>query len=303
MTQPSELDDETLYNYLLGMQEDERTDYISQLGDDDRQRVNSLLMYGYTGDEAAEVEEQTEEAYPGYENRDQPAEGDHAGWAQEEEAEQDEDEDEDGAGELAEDADTGWKAPSVSDDVPPDNEQMFARELDDILDEGDPLGRDEQDDESEGSEDETDQDERTVADDDLDIRSENEESEDEQEEEDVDTDLDIRPEIDFAAAERENKVAVAAIVARTATNRTTTFMQLPGGEFLFGSGHGIDIVATAAGGSGTIRFSRNRLSANDFVVENESGDVDYEELQDAIRSICGALDEYDYGDDNRVRVK
>ena len=123
MTQPSELDDQALYNYLLGMQEDERTAYIADLDEEDRARVNSLLMYGYTPEEDAGVEEQTEEAYPGYENREQPAEGDYSGWAQEEENEggEDEDEDEDGTGELAEDAnaDTGWKAPSTDEQSVP----------------------------------------------------------------------------------------------------------------------------------------------------------------------------------------
>ena len=121
-----------------------------------------------------------------------------------------------------------------------------------------------------------DEDERTEGDDDLDIRARERADEDEQEEEDGGRRRRARHppgEVEHAADGRGGapEAPIAKIIARNATNRTTNFMQLPGGEFLFGPGHDINIVATASGGSGTIRFSRNRLSANDFIVENQSG--------------------------------
>jgi hypothetical protein len=111
-------------------------------------------------------------------------------------------------------------------------------------------------------------------------------------------------EADWDAVASLNHGVVARIVARDAgADRSTTFMQLPGGEFLFGSGHDVNLVATATGGSGTLRFNRNRLSANDFVIDDSVGDFDREELRDTIRAIVADDSIYDYGDADRVRVK
>lgn len=108
---------------------------------------------------------------------------------------------------------------------------------------------------------------------------------------------------DFIAARTKSEKALADITARDAQQRSTTFMQLDNGQYIFGGDHEVNVVETATGVSGTIRFNRNRLSANDFIVENESGNVDYTDLQNFVRTLLTGVASYDYGDATRVRVK
>lgn len=291
MTSLPELDDQALLEYLLGMSEEERTTYIAGLDDADQARVTSLLWYDVhqeeeEEEEAGEVPEQAEDAYPDYETHQQPTDHDtHYGSVEQEEEE---------------DADSQWhKAPSTDENVLPDAEQLLGRQIDEILSEDANLRFD-------PDQEETDEDEQTEGDTDLDIRSDREQEEEEEEQtEDADEELDIRPEIDTAALWGPNRAAVAAIVRRDATNRTTSFMRSPEGHLVIGNGHSPDVVAAVTANSvrGSIRFSRNRLSANDFIVENTTADVDYETLEVDIRMLLAGMPEYDYGDEKRVRVK
>jgi hypothetical protein len=146
--QPSELDDQALYDYLVTLEEDQRTEYISEMDDYDRARVNSLLTYTYSTEESGQVEEQAEDSYPGYENREQAVEYDYSGWQEQEQESEDEGADEDPVGtvEAGEYADSQtYKPLSTDEDTLPDQEELLGREIDDILDEAGSYGADEQD--------------------------------------------------------------------------------------------------------------------------------------------------------------
>jgi hypothetical protein len=112
--------------------------------------------------------------------------------------------------------------------------------------------------------------------------------------------------VDANAIYQRNQAVVAAMVARGASeaDRRVPFM-MGEGLVLIGDGHdwgavnavGADAVA------GFVRFRRNRLSANEFLVESEDGVPDLEPLDREIRRHIAYSGVYDYGDAERVNVR
>jgi hypothetical protein len=111
--------------------------------------------------------------------------------------------------------------------------------------------------------------------------------------------------VDSSSIARRNQAVVAAMVARGASDadRRVPFM-MGGGLVLIGDGHdwGAVNAVGADAAHGFVRFRRNRLSANEFVVESEDGVADLEPLDGEIRRHIAYTGVYDYGDAERVRV-
>jgi hypothetical protein len=102
-----------------------------------------------------------------------------------------------------------------------------------------------------------------------------------------------------------NHLVVTAMVARHASDseRRVGFM-MTDELVLLGDGHAFQAVDALGpqAVTGTVRFKRNRLSANEFVLESSSAEVDMRVLGDELLKHIADDVIYEYGDAERVRV-